>query len=116
MIAYLTSHIGGSYKKDGVRIPTQLSTENVFSDNLQKHWKDNSKVLIISADADDEEKNDSIMKIFNASFPISGLTIRRMHICDNRNEKTVNEIAGSDALILAGGHVPTQNRFLKKSV
>ncbi len=63
MIAYLTSHIGGSYKKDGTRIPTQLSTENGLLDSLQKRWKDNSKILIISADADDVERNDSIMKI-----------------------------------------------------
>ena len=63
MIAYLTSHIGGSYKKDGTRIPTKLSTENGLLDSLQKRWKDNSKILIISADADDVERNDSIMKI-----------------------------------------------------
>ena len=63
MIAYLTSHIGGSYKKDGTRIPTQLSTENGLLDSLQKRWKDNSKILIISADAADVERNDSIMKI-----------------------------------------------------
>ena len=111
MIAYLTSHIGGSYKKDGTKIPMQLSAENGLLDSLQKHWKDNSKVLIISADADDVEINDSIMKIFTASFPMSGLSISQMHICDNRNEKIVNEIADYDVLILAGGHVPTQNKF-----
>ena len=43
MIAYLTSHIGGSYIENGVRIPAQLSTENGLLDSLQKHWKDNSK-------------------------------------------------------------------------
>mgnify|MGYP001029708116 CR=1 FL=1 len=114
MIAYLTSHIGGSYIKDGTRIPTRLNTENGLLDSLQKHWKDNSKVLIISADADDEEKNDSIMKIFTASFPMSGLSISQMYICDNRNENLVNEISGYDVLILAGGHVPTQNKFFEK--
>lgn len=114
MIAYLTSHIGGSYKKNGTRIPTQLNTENGFLDSLQKHWKENSKVLIISADADDVEINDSIMNIFAAAFPMSGLSISQMHICDNRNEKLVNEIAGYDVLILAGGHVPTQNKFFER--
>lgn len=85
MIAYLTSHIGGSYKKDGTRIPTRLSAENGLLDSLQKHWKDNSKVLIISADAEDIDKNDSIKKIFASSFPMSGLSISQMNICDNRN-------------------------------
>ena len=41
MIVYLTSHIGGSYKMNGTRIPTQLNTENGLLDSLQTHWKDN---------------------------------------------------------------------------
>ncbi|MCM1107279.1 MAG: Type 1 glutamine amidotransferase-like domain-containing protein [Blautia sp.] len=114
MIVYLTSHIGGSYKKNGLRIPTQLNAENGLLDNLQKHWKDNSKVLIISADADDTEKNDSTLHIFKTAFPMSGLSISQMHICDKRNEKLVAEIAHYDVLILAGGHVPTQNKFFAR--
>lgn len=73
-----------------------------------------SKVLIISADADDIEVNDSIMNIFAASFPMSGLSISQMYICDNRNEKLVDYISIYDVLILAGGHVPTQNKFFEK--
>ena len=114
MIAYLTSIIGGYEKKDGAGIPTQLSTENGFLANLQKHWRDNSKVLIISSDADNIEKNDSIMEIFTASFPMSGLSISQMCICDSRNENLVDEIAHYDVLILAGGHVPTQNKFFER--
>lgn len=114
MIAYLTSHIGGSYKKDGTRIPTQLSAENGLLDNLQKHWKDYAKVLIISSNADDVERNDSIRNIFAVSFPMSGLSISQMYICDTRNEKLVDKIADYDVLILAGGHVPTQNKFFKR--
>ncbi|MCH5271424.1 MAG: Type 1 glutamine amidotransferase-like domain-containing protein [Lachnospiraceae bacterium] len=114
MIAYLTSHIGGSYKKNGTRVPTRLNAENGLLDSLQKHWKDNSKVLIISADADDFERNDSIMNIFKVSFPMSGLSITQMHICDTRNEKLVGELADYDVMILSGGHVPTQNKFFER--
>lgn len=114
MIAYLTSHIGGSYKKNGLRVPTQLSTENGLLDNLQKHWKDNSKVLIICADENDTEVNDSILYIFKTAFPMSRLSISQMHICDKRNEKLVTEISRYDVLILAGGHVPTQNKFFAR--
>lgn len=114
MIAYLTSSIGGYEKKDGARIPTQLSTENGFLENLQKHWRDNSKVLIVSSDAGNIEKNDSIMEVFTASFPMSGLSITQMDMCDKRNEKLVDEIAHYDVLILAGGHVPTQNKFFER--
>lgn len=114
MIAYLTSHIGGSYKQNGTRMPAQLNAENGLLDSLKKHWKDSAKVLIISADADDIETNDSILRIFAASFPMSGLAIGQMLICDKRNEMLVDEIADYDVLILAGGHVPTQNKFFKR--
>lgn len=114
MIVYLTSIIGGYCKKDGAGVPTQLSGENSFLKNLQSHWKDNAKVLIVSACPSDTEKNDSILEVFTAAFPMSGLSIRQMDICDSRNEALVEEIAGYDVLILAGGHVPTQNRFFHK--
>ena len=114
MIAFLTSSLGGYYKKDGARIPTQLSTENSLLKNLQKRWRDNAKVLIISSDADNIEKNDSIKDVLAAAFPMSGLSVRQMDICDSRNEALVEEIPGCDVLILAGGHVPTQNRFFQR--
>lgn len=114
MLVYLTSHIGGSCKKDGVRIPAQLSEKNGFLESLRKNWKSGSKVLIISADADSLEINDSIRNIFAASFPMSGLSAQQMIICDGRNEKVVDRISEYDVVILAGGHVPTQNAFFKR--
>ena len=71
--------------------------------------------MIISADADDIETNDSKRNIIAVSFPMSGLSISQIYICDNRNEKLLDEIAGYDVLILAGGHVPTQNRILLRN-
>ncbi|MCI9403086.1 MAG: type 1 glutamine amidotransferase-like domain-containing protein [Oscillospiraceae bacterium] len=113
MITFLTSSIG-YFKQDGARIPTRLSTENGFLANLQKHWRDSARVLIISSDPDNIEKNDSIMDVFSAAFPMSGLSIRQLDLCDSRNEALVNEIADCDVVILAGGHVPTQNRFFER--
>ena len=71
-------------------------------------------MLIISADADSLEINDSIRNIFAASFPMSGLSARQMIICDRRNEEVVGRISEYDVVILAGGHVPTQNAFFKR--
>ena len=114
MIAYLTSHTGGHIKKDGERIPTQLFTDNGFLLNLQKRWKDNSDVLIISADEDAVEINDSIVNTFAKALPMSGLSIKRIIICDKRNIDIAGAADDFDVIILAGGHVPTQNSFFKK--
>ena len=36
------------------------------------------------------------------------------HKCDDRNLEVVENLEDIDVLILAGGHVPTQNRFMKQ--
>lgn len=114
MVTYLTSHIGGHIKKDGERIPTKLFADNGLLVSLQNRWKDNSNVLIISADENDVERNDSIVNTFAKSFPMSGLSINRIIICDKRNIEVINTIDDYDVIILSGGHVPTQNRFFEK--
>ena len=45
---------------------------------------------------------------------MSGLSISRIDRCDDRNPNAVNNLEKIDALILAGGHVPVQNRFMKQ--
>ena len=44
---------------------------------------------MIIADADDVEINDSVMNNFALSFPMSGLSIRQMNICDKRIESGI---------------------------
>ena len=43
---------------------------------------------------------------------MSGLTISHIDKCDDRNPSAVASLARIDVLILAGGHVPTQNKFM----
>lgn len=114
MIAYLTSHIGGSYMKDGRRMPTKLSADNGFADNLRIHWKKDSDVLIVSADPNAIEINDSILNIFATAFTMSGLSVNRVNIIDKRNDNLIHKIDDYDVVILAGGHVPTQNGFFER--
>ena len=101
MVAILTSSLGGSYKVNGKRIPTCLQNENGLLDQIKKYWKPMSKVLIISAGP-------------NEAFVMSGLDAKFFDICDARNEEMAQNISEYDVIILAGGHVPTQNKFFKK--
>lgn len=114
MIVYLTSHIGGSYKVDDRRVPTYLSENNGLLDSLKQRWKASANVLIVSAAPDDFERNDSIRDIFRVAFPMSGLTIGRMDMCDSRNEDVLQNLSEYDVMILSGGHVPTQNAFFTR--
>ncbi|MDT8718804.1 Type 1 glutamine amidotransferase-like domain-containing protein [Clostridium sp. 19966] len=114
MVAYLVSDPGGQYKVDGQRLPTSLNTDNGFLHNLRLHWKENSRGLIVCSSPDNPEINDSIKNIFQQSFPMSGLSVTKFDVCDNRNKEIVQKISKYDVVILSGGHVPTQNDFFHK--
>lgn len=111
MLSYLVSSPGGIYIVDGKRLPTSLNTDNGFVDNLRLRWKENSRGLFICSSPDSTEINDSYKKLFEQSFSMSGLSMTEFDVCDNRNKKIVQEISEYDVVILAGGHVPTQNEF-----
>lgn len=115
MIIYLTSNPGGvSYKNNEIE-PVELNNDNAFVDNLKKNWTQNAKCLIITADPKNYDRNDKIRNTFKVSFPISGLSISEMSMCDYRNaSEAVEDINKYDVLILSGGHVPTQNKFFKE--
>lgn len=113
MKLFLTSNIGGSIKVDGKRVPTRLCEDNDMLRNIKDRWIDNSKVLIVGGAADDTAVNDSIRDIFVSAFAMSDLMIDKMNICDNRNLGIIEDINDYDAVILTGGHVPTQNKFFE---
>lgn len=77
-------------------------------------WKPNSRVLIISAGPEQIARNDLIYENYMAAFPMSGLSVSEMVMCDSRNESIVEDILEYDVVLLAGGHVPTQNVFFEK--
>lgn len=114
MKAMLTSSLGGSSKVNGIRVPSVLIQYNGLLDRLKSIWIQNAKVLIICADPTDYEKNDSVCSCLKESFPMSGLSISYIDKCDDRNLNIVDNLENIDVLILTGGHVPTQNKFMKQ--
>lgn len=114
MKAILTSSLGGAFKVDGKRIPSVLLADNGLLSKLREVWRDNARVMLVCGSPDDYEKNDSVCACMREAFPMSGLSISYFEICDGRNEELVEKAREMDVIILAGGHVPTQNGFLKK--
>ena len=110
----LTSSLGGSFKVNGKRIPSILRTDNGLLDKLKELWVENSKVMIICASPNDYEKNDSVCACLKEAFPMSGLSVSYIEKCDDRNEELIELLSEMDVILLAGGHVPTQNIFMKK--
>ena len=83
MKAILTSSLGGQVKIDGKRLPAKLPETNGLLKCIKDVWKKDSKVMIISGSPEYFDKNDSVLFCLKGAFS------------------------------LAGGHVPTQNSFMK---
>lgn len=57
--------------------------------------------------------NDSFRDVFTEASKISNLSLSKIDICDRRNENNhVDILYDYNIVLLAGGHVPTQNQVL----
>ncbi len=112
--AILTSSLGGASSVDGVRRPSVMIRDNGLLDNLRSIWPEHARVLILCGDPEDREKNDSVRACLCRSLPMSGLSVSRVDLCDGRDLSAAEHLEDVDALILMGGHVPTQNRFMRR--
>jgi peptidase E len=115
MKLFLTSSIGGSYKENGIRIPCALDSSNNFLNLIREYLPKNSKCLLLSSDPDNEEINNSFKTIYTEAFRLSNLQLTKIDVCDRRNEnRLASMIFDYEVLLLAGGHVPTQNEFFNR--
>lgn len=110
----LASALGATQKVNGTKVPSVLIQRNGFLERLKSIWVQNARVLIICGDPSDYRKNDNLCNDLKDSFYMSGLSVSYIDKCDDRNLVAVDDLDNIDIIILTGGHVPTQNRFLKQ--
>ena len=71
------------------------------------------RVLLVSAAPDDEGFTESVKKGMSECIHASGIGTEKIVMLDRRNAHQAKELVKqADWIILCGGHVPTQNRFL----
>ena len=71
------------------------------------------RVLLVSAAPDDEGFTESVKKGMSECIHASGIGTGKIVMLDRRNAHQAKELVKqADWIILCGGHVPTQNRFL----
>lgn len=109
MILYMTSTPGGINRATGR--PELLSNKNHFVDRLKGDWKPHSKCVLIASEPDDTKFNSAMAKTYLECFNRSGLSMDSIDVLDRREPKTVKILDRFDVVILAGGHVPTENAW-----
>ena len=110
MILFLTSSPSGA-----LDVPNDdhlLDPSNGFIDNLKKYWKSEMKGLMVSAYPDSYMANDEMTSFFEDCFRNCGVPVTSFTLWDYRNMDI--SVKDYDVIMLAGGHVPTQNAFFKE--
>lgn len=105
MICFLTSSpvIPGTFDLNGA---------NGFIDALRACFPANCRGLFICSDPADTKKTDRFAGEMRRIMARSGFLFQSYGILDGRNaSRAAGLIRKADFIILAGGHVPTQNRF-----
>ena len=114
MVVFLTSSPCDD-APEGVNLPFILKEENEFVANLSKYYVSGTNCLMICANPQAHEHNDRMAREFKDGFAYHGMVFEEMLMCDARNAERVGEmIQRSSMIILAGGHVPTQNAFFQE--
>ena len=90
-----------------------FTTDNGFLAAVQAELPPRPRILLVSAAPDDRKFSDYVLASMSDCVRNSGITPASITMLDRRNAAQAPELVRSaDWIVLCGGHVPTQNRFL----
>lgn len=110
MIAFVTS----SPFREDVDRPT-FSNANGFVDRIRQALPPYPRCLYICSSPDRHDLNCLFGADIFMAFANCGIHFSAYRVLDNKNAHRAEELVqNSDLIVLAGGHVPTQNAFYQK--
>lgn len=112
MILYMTSTPGGIDRQTGQ--PELLSNKNHFVDRLKADWKDRSRCVLIASEPAAAQFNSAMAQSYLTCFNRSGLSMQSIDVLDSRKPEIADILDRYEVIILAGGHVPTENAWFHK--
>lgn len=113
MTVFLTSSPTGPL--DRSRIVEGFDTKNKLVENLKARWVENARCLLISAAPAEADFADGMREHMVKAMGISGLSVEKCDIWDDRTtDFSVEALKSYDVIFLGGGHVPTQNAFFQR--
>ena len=115
MTLFLTSSPCDGNVPEGCELPCIYYERNGFVANLQRFVAPGGRFLVIAAYPDEHARNDEMADTFAGCFAWHGMGFSAVNVLDSRNQEHAAEmVAASDVILLAGGHVPTENAFFKQ--
>ncbi len=110
----MTVFLSSSPCIDGVA-PATLNPQNHFLDLLRSKLPKNPRCLFVASSPDDHNATCRFGSEMFGAFAGAGIYFSSYQVLDRYTEEFAAElIHSSDLIILAGGHVPTQNAFFNE--
>ena len=92
-----------------------FTSDNGFLDRVKAELPERPFILLVSAAPDDVAFTDLVLKGMSDCISKSGIVSRKTVMLDRRNASEARDLVKkADWIILCGGHVPTQNRFINE--
>lgn len=92
-----------------------LNPANGFLDQLRQELPEHPACLFVASSPEDRDATCEFGSHMFIAFAEAGITFSSYAVLDGMNAENAAElIAESDFIILAGGHVPTQNDFFRE--
>ena len=115
MTLFLTSSPCWDDVPAGCDLPCIFDERNGFVDALRESVAPESRCVIVASAPWDFDRLEEMADTFAGCFAWHGMPFSDVAILDDRTaDRAAELIAGADVLILAGGHVPTQNAFFQR--
>ncbi len=115
MTLFLTSSPCDDDVPQGVDLPCIFFERNGFVAALQRCVRPGGNFLAIAAWKNDHARNDEMAATFAGCFGYHGMGFAKVSVLDSRNQaQAAALVARADVILLAGGHVPTQNAFFQE--
>lgn len=115
VVLFLTSSPCDDNVPKGCELPCIFFERNGFVENLRRYVQPGGRFLVIAAYPDEHARNDEMADTFAGCFAWHGMGFADVAVLDSRNMADAAElVAHSDVILLAGGHVPTENAFFRE--
>ena len=115
MTLFLTSSPCDDNVPQGCGLPCIYFERNAFVANLRKYVAPGGRFLVIAAYPDEHARNDEMASTFAGCFAWHGMGFSSVNVLDSSNaDRAAELVASSDVILLAGGHVPTENDFFRR--
>ena len=114
MKLFLTSNIGATIHRNGLRIPGQIDNHWGFLTRFKETVKSTKQMIYISSSPENNERVSDWFDNTIAALDKAKIHFERNILVNAQNAILLGELIGqSDVVFLSGGHLPTQNQFFQ---